>query len=187
MSESLLPCDRLLRSSQTSSAASSPLRVASPATATGFRFSIGLGAVDDGMCELVLARLLRRREHCRGRHDASRTTTTRCSSRCRRPHELSRSSCRSWMRILPPSYKREQYLEWRARVARLLGAPVPAPASAARSTTAMRRRGRTAVSTAPLAVASAMSAIYQQSKTASVVAQTIASRSNRSGSAVGRP
>ena len=79
-----------------------------------FRFNIGLGASDDGMCELVLSVL-----------DVGRVTRWER----RKPHyddevQFTVQATRDLVEVvvpfmdahLPPSYKREQYLEWRARL-----------------------------------------------------------------------
>jgi len=79
-----------------------------------FRFNIGLGATDGGMCELIRAVF--------GVGYLTRSTR-------RKPHyddevQFSVQATRELVEVvvpfmdvhLPPSYKREQYLEWRARL-----------------------------------------------------------------------
>jgi len=79
-----------------------------------FRFSVGLGAVDDGMCELMhdvfsvgsLVRSPRRKAH----YDDEVQFTVQAA------RELVKVVVPFMDAHLPESYKREQYLEWRGRL-----------------------------------------------------------------------
>jgi hypothetical protein len=79
-----------------------------------FRFNIGLGATDAGMCELVhtvlaigrVTRWKRRKAH----YDDEVQFTVQAT------RELVDVVVPFMDAHLPPSYKREQYLEWRARL-----------------------------------------------------------------------
>jgi hypothetical protein len=79
-----------------------------------FRFGIGLGATDEGMCELVrallgvghLARSPRRRAHFDDEVQFAVQAT----------RELVEVVVPFMDAHLPPSYKREQYLDWRVRL-----------------------------------------------------------------------
>jgi len=79
-----------------------------------FRFNVGLGACDGGMCELMrtvlgvgyLTRSARRKPH----YDDEIQFTVQAA------RELVEVVVPFMDVHLPPSYKREQYLEWRARL-----------------------------------------------------------------------
>jgi hypothetical protein len=79
-----------------------------------FRFAIGLGRVDRGMCE-VFREFLDRGSICdsprRKKHYDDES-----SSAVQALRDLLEVAVPFMNRHLPPSYKREQYLEWRARL-----------------------------------------------------------------------